>query len=175
MADGEDDSSPNLSVSLPRQTLIRGKKRKITLHSMVLRRRNSGQADPAEPPTVQTSTPVSSSVSCLQAVPLQTDITDMAARKRYELRRRRSLQQSEGDGCIISNSMVATTDENMTCIRKIAHRSNAIPFLNSNDIIGELSFDIVLYIQCMNSFKLLCTEYVSSSDEKSGYMVYPPI
>uniref|UniRef100_A0AAF5PUG2 F-box protein 11 n=1 Tax=Wuchereria bancrofti TaxID=6293 RepID=A0AAF5PUG2_WUCBA len=111
MADGEDDSSPNLSVSLPRQTLIRGKKRKITLHSMVLRRRNSGQADPAEPPTVQTSTPVSSSVSCLQAVPLQTDITDMAARKRYELRRRRSLQQSEGDGCIISNSMVATTDE----------------------------------------------------------------
>ncbi|VDO32454.1 unnamed protein product [Brugia timori] len=128
MADGEDDSSPNLSVSLPRQTLIRGKKRKITLHSMadsnnrliiafgfsqiiVLRRRNSGQADPAEPPTVQTSTPVSSSVSCLQAVPLQTDITDMAARKRYELRRRRSLQQSEGDGCIMSSSMVATTDE----------------------------------------------------------------
>lgn len=34
MADGEDDSGPNLSISLPRQTLIRGKKRKITLHSM---------------------------------------------------------------------------------------------------------------------------------------------
>ncbi|VDO25737.1 unnamed protein product [Onchocerca flexuosa] len=82
MADGEDDSSPNLSISLPRQTLIRGKKRKITLHSMVLRRRNSGQADPAEPPTVQTSTPVSSSVSYFQSVPVQTDITDMAARKR---------------------------------------------------------------------------------------------
>lgn len=49
---------------------------------IVLRRRNSGQADPAEPPTVQTSTPVSSSVSYLQSVPVQTDITDMAARKR---------------------------------------------------------------------------------------------
>lgn len=50
----------------------------------VLRRRNSGQADPAEPPTVQTLTPVSSSLSCFQSVPVQTDITDMAARKRYE-------------------------------------------------------------------------------------------
>ncbi|KAM3717493.1 F-box protein [Dirofilaria immitis] len=110
MADGEDDSSPNLSFSLARQTLIRGKKRKITLHSMVLRRRNSGQADPAEPPTVQTSTPVSSSVSYLQSVPVQTDITDMAARRRYELRRRRSLQQREGDSCITS-SMAATSDE----------------------------------------------------------------
>lgn len=48
----------------------------------MLRRRNSGQADPAEPPTVQTSTPVSSSVSYLQSVPVQTDIADMSAGKR---------------------------------------------------------------------------------------------
>ncbi|VDK70660.1 unnamed protein product [Onchocerca ochengi] len=167
MADGENDSTPNLSISLSRQTLIRGKKRKITLHSMgiiyeflknmhqqcwlpldgpcwssgevwvpipvqltvgvrvfiptqrssssaiqlsMLRRRNSGQADPAEPPTVQTSTPVSSSVSYLQSVPVQTDITDMAARKRYELRRRRSLQQNEGDSSFTS-SIAAAADE----------------------------------------------------------------
>ncbi|VDM91787.1 unnamed protein product [Litomosoides sigmodontis] len=118
MADGEDDSSTNLSTSLSRQTLIRGKKRKITLHSMVLRRRNSGQADPAEPPTVQTSTPVSSSVSFLQSVPVQTDITDMAARKRYELRRRRSLQHGEGDGCITS-SVTATADEIMLAEKSV--------------------------------------------------------
>uniref|UniRef100_A0A915BBH6 F-box only protein 11 n=2 Tax=Parascaris TaxID=6254 RepID=A0A915BBH6_PARUN len=111
MAEEGDGVGAHISSSLPRQSAARSRRRATTTHGMVLRRRNSGQPDPAEPPTVLTLTPVSS-LFCFQPSMHASTHVD-ASFKRYALRRRRSLQQTDEEGCVTS-SMAATADEGCT-------------------------------------------------------------
>ncbi|MFH4979914.1 hypothetical protein AB6A40_006623 [Gnathostoma spinigerum] len=109
MAEEDVLNSAVASSSSSRPCTSRSRRRRATTHGMVLRKRSNSHPDLPEPPSVSSLSPTSA-LFAFQPSAAASVNQELPNFKRYALRKRRSLQQKDEEGCVTS-SMAATADE----------------------------------------------------------------